>query len=174
MEQVRTIEPVPPSRLVPKLPRNIETICLRCLQKEPAKRYESALLLAEDLRRFQAGEPIVARRVGGAERAWRWCRRNPVVATLAGAVATALFSGTIVSSYFAVRAHRGEALALFKAGESADNARRAALETERANLEARHARDSRLLSEHRLYIAEMNLAARAWQDGNTQADGRAP
>ncbi len=112
MEQVRTIEPVPPSRLVPKLPRDIETICLKCLQKEPAKRYESALLLAEDLRRFQAGEPVVARRVGGLERAWRWCRRNPALATLAGAVAAALVCGTIVSAYFAVRAHRGEALPL--------------------------------------------------------------
>ena len=168
MEQVKSIEPVPPSRLVPKLPRDIETICLKCLQKEPAKRYDSVLLLAEDLRRFQADEPIVARRLGGLERAGRWCRRNPVIATLAGAVAAALLGGTIVSAYFAVRAHRGEALALQKAAESADNARRATLQTERANLEARRASDSRRSSERRLYIAQMNLAARAWQDGNTK------
>jgi WD40 repeat protein/tRNA A-37 threonylcarbamoyl transferase component Bud32 len=86
LEQVKTTEPVPPSRLVPGLPRDAETINLKCLQKDPSRRYESAAALAEDLRRYQAGEPIVARPVGSAERAWRWCRRNPVVASLTAAV----------------------------------------------------------------------------------------
>ena len=77
LQQVKTAEPVAPSRLVPGLPRDIETIALKCLQKDPAKRYESGEALAEDLRRFQAGETIVARPVGSVERTWRWCRREP-------------------------------------------------------------------------------------------------
>ena len=80
LEQVKAAEPVPPSRLVPGLPRDVETIALKCLQKDPVKRYESATALAEDLRRFQAGVPIVARPVGSVERTWRWCRRNPALA----------------------------------------------------------------------------------------------
>jgi tetratricopeptide (TPR) repeat protein/tRNA A-37 threonylcarbamoyl transferase component Bud32 len=87
LEQVRTHEPVPPSRLQPTVPRDLETICLRCLQKEIGKRYENTRALAEDLRRFQAGEPILARPVGKVERVWRWCKRNPKVAVLTGCVA---------------------------------------------------------------------------------------
>jgi WD40 repeat protein len=94
LEQVKTTEPVPPSRLVLGLPRDAETIALKCLQKDPSRRYESAAALAEDLRRCQAGEPIVARPVGAAERAWRWCRRNPVLAGLAASVAMLLVAVT--------------------------------------------------------------------------------
>ncbi|MDB5349323.1 MAG: repeat-containing protein [Planctomycetota bacterium] len=86
LEQVQSVEPVPPSRLVPGLPRDIETIALKCLQKDSGKRYESASALAEDLRRFLDGEPIVARPVPVWERAWRWCRRHPAPAALTAAV----------------------------------------------------------------------------------------
>ena len=86
LEQVKDAEPVPPSRLVPGLPRDVETIALKCLQKEPGKRYDSAAALAEDLRRFLGGEPIVARPVPAWERAWRWCRRHPAPAALTAAV----------------------------------------------------------------------------------------
>ncbi len=86
LDQVKHADPVPPSRLVPGLPRDLETAALKALQKEPAKRYASAPAMAEDLRRFGAGEPILARRSGRAERAWRWCRRKPVVAGLTAAV----------------------------------------------------------------------------------------
>jgi eukaryotic-like serine/threonine-protein kinase len=92
LEQVRTTEPVPPSRLVPGLPRDVETVALKCLQKESGKRYPSAAALADDLHRFLAGEPIVARPIQFWERGVKWARRRPAIATLAAAVSVLFMS----------------------------------------------------------------------------------
>src|SRR5262249_14704869 len=90
-------EPVAPSRLRPKLPGDLETICLKCLHKDPSHRYASAEALGDDLRRFLEGRPIKARRSSAVERFGRWCRRNPAVAVLCGLTSTLLLTLTVVS-----------------------------------------------------------------------------
>jgi serine/threonine protein kinase len=108
LKLVTSTEAVPPRRLRPDVPRDAETICLRCLEKEPRKRYATSLAVADDLRRFLDDRPINARPAGSFERSWRWCRRNPRVAILSVAVVSSLAAGTIVSSVLALRATRAE------------------------------------------------------------------
>ncbi len=119
LDMVRTREPVPPSQLQPKTPRDLETICLKCLEKEVPRRYPDVLALAEDLRRFRAGETILARPVSDAERLWRWCLRNPRVASLSAAVALLLVIVTAGSATAAVTVS-GQDQALGKAKKLAE------------------------------------------------------
>jgi WD40 repeat protein len=149
LEQVKAAEPVPPSRLVPGLPRDAETIALECLQKEPARRYDTATALAEDLRRYQAGEPILARPVGAAERAWRWCRRNPATAGLLASLALLLTAVAAGSATAYVRESRLRAQAVAAEAE--------------ARAEAESSRRLR-------YASDVRLAGQLWESDEGTAE----
>lgn len=99
-------EPPSPRALNANVPRDLETITLKCLEKDPAKRYQTTHELAEDLTHFLTGEPIRARPVGRVERAWRWCKRHPEVASLSGALLLLLLGVSIVAPIVAVHQAR--------------------------------------------------------------------
>jgi eukaryotic-like serine/threonine-protein kinase len=94
IERVTHEEPPPPRRLDPHVPRDLETVVLKAIAKEPAARYASAAALAEDLRQFLADRPIRARRSSAVEKLWRWCRRNPLVASMSAAIVLLLVALT--------------------------------------------------------------------------------
>jgi mono/diheme cytochrome c family protein len=101
LRRILSQEPVAPSRLAPSLPRDLEAICLKCLEKEPARRYESALALAEDLHCYRTGQPVKARHSGPLRRAWKWARRHPQrVAWAAAAVVLALIPVVVLFNHF--------------------------------------------------------------------------
>ena len=99
LEQVRTMEPVTVRQFVKEIPADLETICLHCLHKEPLRRYATAEALADDLHRYRDHQPISVRPVSRWERGWRWCRRNPGVASLLGISALLLIAVAMVSTY---------------------------------------------------------------------------
>lgn len=106
LHQVLHEEPRGPRTLNDRIPRDLETICLKCMEKEATRRYDSAAALADDLRRFLDGHPIVARPIGPLERWARWCQRNPRMALLAGTVAALLLLIAAVATGFSIQLAR--------------------------------------------------------------------
>jgi predicted Ser/Thr protein kinase len=137
--QVLHGEPVPPRQLTPGVSRDLETICLKCLHKQPDRRYATARELADDLARFRAGEPIRARPVGPAERIVKWVRRRPAAAALAGLSAAAVLAVLGVTLAFNVWLSRERQAAL----DERDEAERQRV---RAEAHRREAQDNFLLA----------------------------
>jgi WD40 repeat protein len=165
--QVIHEEAVPPARLQPGTPRPLETVCLKCLQKDPRRRYRSASELADDLKRFQNGEPVHARPVGRLERAWLWCRRKPALAATGALAVLALLSLAAVSLVFAVhtslaadelRAEQGRTRAALESVEDEQGHTRSALAEEKRQ---------RGLADERLRLAQRRLAENELERGLT-------
>jgi hypothetical protein len=157
--QVIGREPVPPRQLNAGVPRDLETICLKCLEKSPARRYTSAADLGEDLRRYLAGEPILARPVGPVARLVKWVHRAPVVAGLLAAVLAALIVGIAASSHFAIKAAA-------RARDAEHQTTLAREERGRAERQTEIARAESLASRRHLHAARMNLLERDWENGD--------
>jgi WD40 repeat protein/tetratricopeptide (TPR) repeat protein len=122
LHQVLHDEPPPPRKLNDRIPRDLETVCLKAMAKEPGRRYPTAGELAADLRRWLRDEPIRARPAGRLERSWRWCRRNPVVAALSTALLAVLAGGAAGATVAAMRFY-GLAASEQKAREETAGAR---------------------------------------------------
>jgi eukaryotic-like serine/threonine-protein kinase len=163
LHQVLHDEPPPPSRFA-RVPRDLETICLKCLEKEPERRYADAEALADDLGRFLRGEPVRARPAGRLERAAKWVRRNPAVAALLAAVALALAAGAAVSAYYAAEM----AAARDREARRADTEREAREAETRAKAEMQAERDraneAAYLFNRQRYVSDMRLVQQAWED----------
>jgi len=138
LRMILRTDPVAPRLLNPHVPKDLETIILKCLEKEPAKRYETAAALADECDRFLKDEPIRARPAGMVAKFWRWCRRNPLLATLGVAVVLLLLTITIGSVVSAWRISNAN------------------LATQTESRKHRHS----------LYVGNMNVAWDAYSSGN--------
>ncbi|HEY5913203.1 MAG TPA: protein kinase [Verrucomicrobiae bacterium] len=106
--KIRDEDPVPPRTLDAGIPRDLETLCLKCLEKDPAKRFASAQELADELERYLRGEPIRTRPAGIAEKTWRWCRRKPALAGLAAAIVVLAVVSTVAAIELGLARQRQE------------------------------------------------------------------
>jgi len=171
LKQVVEREPVSPRQLNPAASRDLETICLKCLEKSVARRYPTAGELAAELRRFLNDEPIHARPISRTARFWKWCRRNPVVSTLAAACCLAVTVGLVGITTQWIRATNEAERANREAEEKsralvAESAAltKAQAETQRAGEETKRAEEAELDARYSLYVAHMQQIGEAWEN----------
>jgi hypothetical protein len=166
--RVLTEEPLPPSRLNPRGPRDLEVICLKCLAKEPGRRYASALALADDLRRWLAGEPVSARRAGRLERAARWARRHPAAAGLVAVSAVAVLAAGAAAAALSysglLRDERNEAQGQRERAEAAQAEEK--VQRQKAEAAEGEAERQRRLVDRLWYYSELHQAQRAGEAGD--------
>jgi WD40 repeat protein/serine/threonine protein kinase len=173
LRQVMDQDPVPPKQLNPALDQDLQTICLKCLEKPAGKRYESAHALVDELQRYLAGEPILARPVSRVERAWRWCKRKPALASMAAAVASLLCLLSIGGPLVALQQSNLKSVAV----EARDEAELRRREADEQRLQAVQAQAAETVARQQvekeqqrvaglLYSARISLAHREWFDNN--------
>jgi serine/threonine protein kinase/tetratricopeptide (TPR) repeat protein len=165
MYQVLNVEPQSPRKLNDRIPRDSETICLKCMEKEPRKRYATAREVADDVTRFLRGEPICARPVGRVERLWRWCKRKPWIAFSSAAIMLLLvaISAVSISAVVSISSARNEEYRHRTAAEVArDEAETARAKAEAAQRDAEEASQKESVQRKRAQDAE--------QDAQTEAE----
>jgi serine/threonine-protein kinase len=164
--QVINNEPVTPRQLQPAIPADLETICLKSLQKDPAQRYDSCEAMADDLRRFLNGEPILARPVSRLQRAWRWCRRNPKIAIPSAAAGFSICLTAIIASW-------AWAATSAQARQIADEKKNVEVQRDEADRQRAIANQQRQMAEEKEEIARKQalLALQNIQFVLTQTDG---
>lgn len=166
IRQVLNEEPLSPRQLNPNIDRDLETICLKALHKEPQERYASARDMSQDLDRFLAGIPIHARPVGRVEKLTRWCRRNPLTSMLIAGVVVALLAGTGISTVFAVLAEDRRVKFERQAKIAGENAEEMRKQRDRADNESKRYLAEKQTSEKRLYGSNMLLLSTSYRENN--------
>lgn len=161
LHQVLVEDAPSPRKLNSQIPKDLETICLKCLEKAPDRRYQTAGDLREELRRFLRDEPVEARPITKVARAWRWCQRKPVVAGLSAAVASLLLFLSVAGPIVASRQ------ASLRKNESAAHEKTKVAEQEAKNATQEAKNES---EQHRrlLYTSDMRLAWTAWEDADVK------
>lgn len=170
MRQMVEAEPRFAGEASRQVPLDLQTICLKCLQKDPQRRYRTAQEVADELGRFLAGEPIEARPLSRAARSWRWCQRNPWIAGLTALFVVSLVFGSGGSTYFAAQANRRAVEANRNAGLYAEASAQADKRAAEATAAAEEAR--RQVYDNQIALAEVALETgdidHAWSLLNTQ------
>ncbi|QDU29109.1 Serine/threonine-protein kinase PrkC [Anatilimnocola aggregata] len=171
LHEVVNAEPVAPSRLVRGISPDLDTICLKCLEKAPARRYTSANDFADELARYLRREPILARPISRLERGRRWCSRNPVIASLLAVVAVSLLLGTAISSYFGYAATLSAAAARTSATKARDAEKLAETRRKEQEREAERAKAATALAQERERVNRERLVGiyvnRGWESARS-------
>lgn len=161
LSMIRDREPVAPRTLQPKTPLDVETICLKCLDKSPERRYPTASALAGDLERFQNDQPITARRPSRLEKSWRWCRHNPSIAVLATCLLTAVVAGFLGVVWQWNQAERARGFESLARAEADDRAREVQEGLERLQAASAHVDRARVFWQWRRCDDALNAFSEA-------------